>query len=1180
MNYFNLCDRDFTQKARIDGLEYSIDEYFNKPLLQAAVKLKGFKIACSNDHPLTAVHKSNRSRAYFRHTYTEDIYEKEGIWHKNWKSNFKQKEIPFNKKGTQKKDRRADVHLAKYKKVIEFQHSPISREEVNERKFDYMCHDHKIIWIIDGNNFIKHTKLEHSNRIYLEFERLWKFESFIEYNIVYIDINEEIYRIFPQKIKSCMIDVQLPVKKKDFIKALKKNEHDNLWSTDETYQSQLYIKQQGAGNGKTYGIIQMLLEDKFSHYNSFIFVTKQHSAKAVLYNEFKDQQQRGLIPNLILNEDPKEYCKKYIIKYTNNKSKKECRIIIGTIDSLVYALGDKNHNNRDKFVGLVRSIIDNYNTSKGKNVMNYSGLYQVLNKETLLVIDEIQDLPISYAKAVIQIMRNTYIDAYVVGDLLQSITYDQNAFRYLYENEFSNIKKIKNEPTNICRRFTDKRLVDFVNTTIPFEKHELPTITPYKSTKSKENPVIIINSDNKIYNTYEANDAKIEHEIDILMKLFDEEVNKNQRIPEDFLVITPFTNINVLVDKFNLAINEYWIKKMQEPKYRKNVLEKNAFWKGKKANKYRQYSVFHKSVDGTAIDLDESNHSTRIVSIHSSKGDGRKVVFVVGMNESALHCFQTTTNTLQYNSLIHVAFTRMKEKIYVRLDNPTDDLAQRINKYQYENGILTKPNLTLTDKFKWREIIHYSKNDTKLFEIFNENIIKPCELPKLPEENTNKYIIDMRNHIMRYAVILNYIYIQIYNKEQKDKSEIHKELTHQIYYRWKDVAHANRITAKSCNEYYKYLGVNTEKENEEKNIVMIALNEKSEDYKKYYNIIAETINNVTDKINKYFTRKKCIGQNFCPFENLILTFCILQIEAGAYTTINAIDLYEIVHIYANSFDKSDPGHNNCECSKLFKKPKIIIHNSHIKNMRDYIKNHYDSVDKMNNIMKKIFMKYPKISWNTNKYIGYKLCDITINKRFQLIGNDKDNVYVCYIKPQFNGLNYNEVLTENIFDTYLIKQVKEDKRFEGKKVIGIVISLDLNEPYYIDWKNLVDDNYSLIELKITEYIKGMITDKTHELYNFFKYHRKNRPTKYKEFPGMYIREKYREFVDNSKDKSPIKYLRQFIDKFDKDYQNNDTAKYNTKIGFDKEFKEHIENYFEKDDDTDDDNNNEGCGSDIE
>jgi hypothetical protein len=97
-----------------------------------------------------------------------------------------------------------------------------------------------------------------------------------------------IYKIYPKDVKSNMIDVEPPMKKEDFITLL--NANDKIINTvDLPHQCNLFIKQQGAGNGKTYGIIQMLDSQDFEHYKYFVIVTKQHSAKYIIYKELMEQ---------------------------------------------------------------------------------------------------------------------------------------------------------------------------------------------------------------------------------------------------------------------------------------------------------------------------------------------------------------------------------------------------------------------------------------------------------------------------------------------------------------------------------------------------------------------------------------------------------------------------------------------------------------------------------------------------------------------------------------------------------------------------------------------------------------------------------------------------------------------------------------------------------------------------
>ena len=97
-------------------------------------------------------------------------------------------------------------------------------------------------------------------------------------------------------------------------------------------QCKLFIKQQGAGNGKTYGIVQMLEDDDKSHYQNFIYITKQHSAKHIIKTEFENQHKTfKSLSNIEIQQSPDQ--KKYIIKYFNEKSNINCQIIISTIDS-------------------------------------------------------------------------------------------------------------------------------------------------------------------------------------------------------------------------------------------------------------------------------------------------------------------------------------------------------------------------------------------------------------------------------------------------------------------------------------------------------------------------------------------------------------------------------------------------------------------------------------------------------------------------------------------------------------------------------------------------------------------------------------------------------------------------------------------------------------------------------
>jgi len=687
-NSNNKCNINFqTQYAFINNECITIDQYIENN--------NKCDIKCCNGHELTCAN-GNIKKPYFRHKNKNDTGGNPMTeWHCEWQGNFPITEYFFPKRNEiQIKDRRADVFLQEHDIIVEFQHSKIDNNEVNDRKNDYELNNKKIIWIIDGNDdTIKITHLNYCNRFFLEFiSDTWKYKSFTCHDFIYIDIKSNIYKIYPKEVKNNMIDVDEPIKKDDFIELLKQN-NNKIHEINKPPQCNLYIKQQGAGNGKTYGLIQMLESIEFEHYKYFIIVTKQHSAKYVIYKEFKEQIESNDLKYLKIDDDVDEN-KKYKILFTNKKTNKNCQLIIATIDSLMNTLGNKNNNELDKFEGLVNSIVDGYIEKSNIKSYNYAGMNIKLNKEVCLICDETQDLSVNYAEAIIKIMRNKYIDSYIVGDKLQSLKYEKNAFTYFMDvKKLPYIKKIQFQNTNICRRFIHPKLVDFVNNVVPFKNYSLPEIVPYKiDTNTIEEKVIQIFIGENIY-ANENDEFKLNKEVEKIMEYYDKEVIDNNYNPNDFLFITPFTSKNPLVNAIETAINMYWNEK-------------------KNNNDFQRFAIFHKSEDGTSIDLDESKDSTRIVSIHTSKGDGRNIVFVIGLDEQSILKFSKERDNLIYNSLIHVAFTRMKQKLYIRLIENNDNIYQRITNYACCNlNSDLKPSLMINKEIKYCGIIESLKTN-------------------------------------------------------------------------------------------------------------------------------------------------------------------------------------------------------------------------------------------------------------------------------------------------------------------------------------------------------------------------------------------------------------------------------------------------------------------------------------
>jgi len=166
--------------------------------------------------------------------------------------------------------------------------------------------------VIDCNNTIEVNKI---GEIYMiEFYNdEWKFKHFCCHNFIFLNYEDKIYKVNPNEIKSNMIDVIEYKTKKDFIKSIKTK--INIWSTDKIQQCILYHNQRGAGCGKTYESIQLMDKDEnFKHKEIFIYLTKAHTAKEVIYNELQEQYKRGFncySNKLYLN------IKNHIFKYFN-----------------------------------------------------------------------------------------------------------------------------------------------------------------------------------------------------------------------------------------------------------------------------------------------------------------------------------------------------------------------------------------------------------------------------------------------------------------------------------------------------------------------------------------------------------------------------------------------------------------------------------------------------------------------------------------------------------------------------------------------------------------------------------------------------------------------------------------------------------------------------------------------
>lgn len=987
-------------------------------------------------------------KPYFRRNHCH--YEPMTEWHSDWQSHFSEsteRSFHVSDHEGQHRTRRADVDLND-EKVIEFQHSPITYDEVSARRKDYRAIGKDIIWVIDGQSGVDVFSLHNDKRVFLEFNHPWKYKSFCDYDYVYVNIGELVYRLFPTQVRSHMLDVEAPIPKADFIKSLKTGQSMFQMPPITPVQSRLIVKQQGAGNGKTFGIVQLIRKPDFAHYDTLVYLTKQHSAVHVIRSEMEDQRDKGLLPNIEFGE-LLTHGKKTVLPFrvklekpdTDTTTTEWRSIIVGTFDSFVYSLARHDTEGIDKFQEMVNTIVNDERLSScsESGSLKYAGGVR-LNKRMLLIGDEMQDLTENYAKAVVRIMRDWYVDFYAVGDRLQSISIKNNAFTYFADKAngasdqcitdgLPNIDVQCPEPHNICRRFIHPKLVDFVNTVVDFDKLALPRIEPYcPADETVKNGAALHFIKGKTVYADSTDNGFINHEVDEIMTHYTHEVETNGRQPKDFLIVTPFVHKNPLVEALHQRIRSYW------------------FDRDTTNNQYKRYSCFHKSEEGTSIDLSESEDCTRIVSIHSSKGDGRKVVFVIGITESALKTYSNDTGNLVYNSLLHVALTRMKEILYVRLEPNGDDIHLRIQSYmedaEYEFDIeptfCVKGSLILT-----KDLLRI--NQDKIFATCDDMIIRHSEqhgvnIDEYDAPDTarsQKRIIDMKHHMVRYATMIVQSFLTIMRLKYKWKHQGMTTLKLQQYVMLKGVADTDVTLCENGRRYWILL---TDKQDDSNKNYIPIRQRKGGEYEQHYNRIYESIQKV-QKYLKLVLASHDDSSSLHPLTHMdcLVLFHLIEVQQHRqYAALPISDLYDL-------FDNEHKASKDEKCL--------------------YIKNHYRDLKQINALWEQFFNTNGPMNILYGQPItlhSESTTDLSVYQETTFLAYTSKTVIHVQIKPQFTSLNFNETLFHSIFLTYMLQNIqhtdKNHQRFGNADTHRhCVLTLSHTAPYYIDWKDSTGNN---------------------------------------------------------------------------------------------------------------------------
>lgn len=1004
-----------------------------------------------------------------------------GEWHNRMEGYFPEdmREVKFfcSSRSRDNICRRADV-LLNDKRTCEIQHSYISSYEIQERFKHWNTFGKDIIWLVDGNtDDVTLEKLTKGTYL-IEFVDCWKYKSFRgTYDYILLDIKDNIYKIPLKEVKCKMVEVKEYKHIDDVIKLLKTNPENiwDMWEDENNVNSSLTIHQKGAGNGKTYGIWESICKNNDKE--TYIIVTKQHTAKEVIYQELKDQSERReehVIENISdkLEENTEKH---YVIKYIHTKSGKKCIVIIATIDSFCYNLTKSDNTTDDFFKGLLTSI-----TLKGCNklhegFMKYASQYIRLNKKSELWIDEVQDLSIEYLNAMTRIMLETSIDINVVGDELQSLEYEHNFLTALSDG-LPNINIINSPPENNNRRIKVKGMYEEINKLIDFG--ELPEISIDRYLVDNGKPIELI--DSPVIYVGDTDIEKINNYINKIIDKVDKEVELHNYKPEDFLFIFPIMKSPSLAEELHGRLQSYWIEKYKE-------------------EQYQQYAILHKHQEGQVINTKDSEKTTRIMSIRSSKGDGREVVFILGCTESSLKIVSKGEINLLYESHLHVSLTRAKSKIYFGLHKNNDDIHRR---FRNLGNVGYLPIVKC--KLKPNDLL-MNINKQKIIDILKLNVdsLEDSVFSQLGET------VDWKYHCIKMQLYNQYFIFSLLNNKK-----IHTDFEgSQIRTIIRGIQRL-QLRGIHIKDFYPFLrGI----EGELPYFPVCHMKHSTKYDKSYYNIIKITMNKICNtRINKLDT--------LSPYESVILSYMINLYQSKQYSEMGPKDIYDITDFFETEYTT--------------KEQQLLEHTEVIKNLT-------------NNVIQEIHNTYnEKITWNIHHNIAYngKNNEFTIQDRYPLVGNSDNYAFHFVLKSDYNSLNYWDTLIEILIERFIIttpkgndRDINNITRYNNKSIITYLLILNTNsyEVFNWTWENTTSDK---LKEDIIEAIISYYRPFHKEYYNYLHYVVTNNiyegsPYEYiknqiHDTHPLYIVEYFKELDDNYDDGDEIDIEDTFMKKLDK------------------------------------------------
>lgn len=1048
------------------------------------------------DHPHTP---------HFRHKNPGDATGREmSEWHRSMQNDheWKDKEHLCPIKDRQIKERRIDA-VNETNQAIEFQHSNITRREVDDRRHDHGLHGFgPAIWVVDGTQGNVSLRIACSRdgkplSVMLKLQRKWLYQSFMEEKHYFIHVGDFVYKIDPSAInkKSSTVTVKPGKPLKEFMEILQKD--INMWSENTVVKRKIFKRQWCAGSGKTHGLWQMINDD--THYLNHIFVVKTNAATAHIRKELMSQLENKSLPNMEdvhldgvpyhefkarnLSEQPAG--RKTRINFTRNGER--CKVIVCTIDSYLWRMGNPDKRACDTFASLVEKIgkaeyKDNAITSSGG--IRFGPDQFNIDPTTRLVIDEAQDLPKPYLKCLLSLMDDFGCDLVACGDSYQKIYHTTCMFDSI-DKCLADKYDVKITSNDTCRRMKNRALMEVRNKIIDDEKYggkPISNIHPdhsdrdarYDCIKIEQTPDYWYTDKNgkRHRDTLLTNNYVIIRTIEYIDSVVNAENDINKCVPESFEFIFGYISNNALAKDLEDELTIYWRNKFRNKEYQDRVLKNHPYWsKHYETTSSENYvELHHSEEERQTIELTTSEHKTRLVSIHSSKGDGRWCVIAFNINEAVLKIYTNGEMNQTYESLLNVAWTRAEMRFMFWLDPIYDDITKRVKRVAEDNQLVIGESIShIKDNINSKTLVNGILCDNMRYTALSESL----NLPQYEEEpcahdtdhDTNQ-VTDWCHHVWKNSIIHVKTVAMILSNLDPYSGLDEDWTSNQLKVVLDKIQQASIVEVQSPRDCRDVIW---RKHGSSDNLKQIPIPRQT--FGDDFDAIKQAIEYVLQRVRKFIndSARRSLDddhgdgdEGFKTFHYLVLEYLMEVIQKRQYASMNSVALLR----HYRKIKDNDAHHD--------------AHYSEIENIGKSIEA----------LWNKLKSDYPdeKFIWNLYHKVDYggDTKSFHMYDQFSLIAYSTERVIPIIIKPETNSLNFPKIMTQVLCNDFILRNVSNDTKknhgkYSGKEIMSALITCDpkdtqlycistVNHEFEVKQflKNVIYNSYSANSISIYTY----------------------------------------------------------------------------------------------------------------